>query len=289
MLNVGPDIIIYPGQSNTCGLGIGPFTDNDASHDNCIFQIGRTGDQNMKIIPAKEPLDFWRNTRHGYCMTFARLYAATLLQPGRSIIIIPAACAETTILQWLGIVPGPRTWRLYRNMSARTNLGLSQGGARMVAWIEQQGEADVNIASTPSDPNYSLMPDAATYQARKLDLVDRVRKDFGIFPMVFGMMSPEWVATKPLAPAFEDAIKAVCDLRPLCAWTDTTGLGSNYDVDPTQNPIHFNAAAQEELAHRHFATYCNMLGLTGSHVSPAVAQARLEAIAQFVPNAEPPA
>ncbi|HEY1709586.1 MAG TPA: sialate O-acetylesterase [Rhizomicrobium sp.] len=271
-MTAGPDIIIYPGQSNTSGEGMGSFTDSDPSHDQSIFMVGRAPGEDMTIVPARNPLAFWNysNPLHNYGMTFARLYAATLLQPGRSVLLCPVAKGGTSILEWLGLIPSTKP--LYADMAARIGLGLSLSGARIVVWVENHGETDALIASDPIDPNHALMPAAAAYQACKLDYIDKVRADFGVFPMVFGMFSPEWVGNPAsIRGKFETAIQTVCTLRPMCAWTDTTGMESNRDVDPTQAPNHFSAAAQEVMAARHFATYSALLaqiGLAGLGVSP---------------------
>lgn len=266
-LNSGADIILYTGQSNDVGWGIGDFTDSDNSLDGRCFQIGRFFGANMTVIPmvsdtdVVNPLHFWEYDKgRGFGLTFARLYAANILEPGRAVILIPAAHGLTSILQWLGLIAGTGE-PLYSDMAARINLALATPGSRIVAWIENQGETDANIAAIPSDPNHALMPNAATYKARKLDLIDKVRAEFGTFPMIFGLFCDAWVGTNAGRLAFEQAIRDAASERQMCAVTETSGLQSNHDVDPTQFTGHFSAAAQEELAPRHFATYCNLLGL----------------------------
>jgi hypothetical protein len=203
---------------------------------------------------TRNPLQFWEyNEGRGYGVTFARLYAAQF--PSRPIVLIPAAHGQTSILQWNGKMAGPP---LYDDMAARIGLALSIPGSRITGWIENQGETDANLALDTSNPNHYLMPDAATYLTEKLYLIDRVRADFGTFPMVFGGFSHEWMGTNTTRLAFEAAVKQAASERDLCAFTDTTGVLSNYDADPTQWVGHFSGAGQEDMAGRHFETFCSL-------------------------------
>ena len=262
-LGAGADVIIYPGQSNTVGYGIGSYTDSDPSNDSRIFQVGRFFGTNMTIIPMANPsntlnpLHFWEyNEGRGYGVTFARLYAARF--PSRPVIIVPAAHGQTSVLQWDGEWP-PGGPPLYADMAARIRLALSIPGSRIVGWIENQGETDANLALNTADPDHYLMPDAATYLANKLTYLDQARSDFGTFPIVLGGFSHEWMGSNATRLAFQAAVQQATTLRDLCAFTDTTGVQSNYDADPTQWSGHFSAAGQEDLAQRHFETFCSLL------------------------------
>jgi hypothetical protein len=287
MVNVGADIIVYAGQSNSVGRGIGPFCDSDASHDGRCFQVARAPGIDKTIIPMSAPLQAWGydEAQHGHGVTFARLYAASLLQPGRSVIIVPAACGATSILQWLGLAEG-NGYPLYGDMATRIRTALAAGGllSRIVAWVEHQGESDIAIARDPSDPCHRLMPDALAYRARKLDLIDRVRSDFGMFPMLFGTYSDAWLPGDAIKLSFTDALIDACDARLFCVPVSASGVEANSQVETGQNPVHFSAVGQEELARRHFAAYCQMLGLTGIKQYPSVAQARIETIAALILN-----
>jgi hypothetical protein len=262
-MSLGPgfDIIIYAGQSNEVGRGIGPWTDSDPSNDGAIFQVGRWGADDMTIVPMAAVLQFWSqsNTGHGHGITYARLYAAQRLEVSRQVLLVPAADGGTSILQWLGLIQGNGN-DLWGDMAARIAFALGQpGNNRIVAWVEHQGETDIVIALNPSDPNHALMPDAMTYQARKLDLIDKVRSAFGTFPMTFGLFAPGWIANNPVKASFQAALAAVCAQRPLCATVDTSWLSDNHMVDPSQTAIHFSAAAQETLAVRHAAALAALL------------------------------
>lgn len=262
----GYDIIVYPGQSNTTSQGVGVFTDSDPSFDGSCFQVGRFFPNRMQIIPMSDPLQpinplhWWSRlpTCRPYGVTFAREYAKRYLATGRSVGLVPAAKTGTSILQWMEIIASPVP--LYDNMADEINLFLSQPGVnRIVAWVENQGESDVLIANDPDDPRHVYMDSADTYLARKLDFIDRARSDFGIFPMLFGLFSDDWLPCDPMKLAFEDAIRSAAASRPLCAATRTRGVQSNTAVDPAEAPNHFSNAGQEDMAQRHFAAFNDLL------------------------------
>lgn len=220
----------------------------------------------MQIIPMADllqpinPLQWWSrvSTCRSFGVTFAREYAKRWLAPGRSVGIVPAARDGTSILQLLELASSPVP--LYANMADEINLLLSQPVEnRIVAWVGNLGEPDVLIANDPDDPRHDLMDSAETYLARKLDLIDRVRSDFGIFPMVFGLFSDDWLPGDPMKLGIEDAIRSAAASRPLCIATETAGIQSNTAVDPAQMPNHFSNAGQEDMAQRHFASFNNLL------------------------------
>ncbi len=249
----GWDILVYPGQSNTVGHGSGSYVDTNPSMDNKIFQVGRASPNNLLAIPAVQPLQFWNNatsTLIGYGLSLARYYTFNYLAPTRSLIIVPAAHDTTSVMDWLGVGASDI---LYPDMATRINycLGLRGEVNRIVGWFEQQGETDVVIAETPSDPRHNLMPDADAYVPYKEQLIDRFRGDFGsTIPMFFGGFADTFIANHAQAASFETAIGTAAAARTACYTVDTTGLPSSVG-----DSVHFSAAGQQTLAQRHFAAY----------------------------------
>lgn len=276
----GYDIIVVAGQSNAVGKGIGdgenpgPTADGE---DAKIFQIGRFGGNNMLLMPASEPLQFWKNNRSegkGFAMPFARYYAQYLIQASssRNIIIVPAAHGETSVLQWLGLMTTDGNSDqdiLWHDMEQRVDAALSMptdGQNRVIAILWQQGEQDVGFAIDPNDPNHAQMPDANTYHDQLTTLVQRFRgESWGTqIPFITGEMARPWLAGTPKQPtkdAFTAAIKTVDSEQAHMHFVDSSGLGVDNDADPSLGLIHFNAQAQGILGQRYFQTYHDMMHL----------------------------
>jgi hypothetical protein len=221
-----------------------------------LFQLGHSPGP-LAIIPAAPKLLFWNNegSRRGLGLTLARLYAKHRLETNRLVLIVPAAMGETSILQWLGMIEGNGT-SLHPDMKARVEYALSlPGNHRVLGWFEMQGESDIHAVRKYHSPNHALMPDDATYEARKLDLIDRVRTDFGTFPMLFGGYSDGWLARSPVKRRVWKALINAAAARDLCMTVSCSGLSDNSSIDPKARPVHYSAQAQEVLAHRFFAAY----------------------------------
>lgn len=266
----GNDIVLSIGQSNELGHGLGPYITPSVAFDSRIFQIGRfknqsgSIDHDMKIIPATDALEYWdinpaTQTAHGHAMSFCRLYAATFLPPGRNVLIVPAAHGGSSVLEWLQIVTNDEGQHLYDDFGVRANLALAQPGFnRIVACLDFQSEQDVAYADNDRLPNHDLMPDAEVYRARKTELVDRIRADFGMFPWFLGLDCDAWLPGDPIKAAFAQMIRDVAASRALLAVCETAGVESNIAVDPLENPVHFSAAGQEVLAQRLIAGFTAM-------------------------------
>lgn len=256
---IGPgyDILIYPGQSNTVGVGQGSWTGPDTSNDSVIFQIGR-GDDDMTVIPISDPLDFYTTSIHSFGTSLARYYAGNLLESGRNVLIVPAAYSGTSILEWLGVLTPPAP--LYSDMSDRINLGLSQSGGinRIIGWFENQGETDVLYAQNPDAGAHHLMPDAKTYYNYKLQYINQVREDFGIFPMFFGLYSQGWLLGDPVKTSFEAVLNLISSTQPFCKSVSSMNIQDNSSIDSTFNPVHYSAQGHEQLAARFFNEFQSM-------------------------------
>jgi hypothetical protein len=103
-------IIIFSGQSNEVGRGLGDFTEPGSENDGRIFQVGRWNNANMTIIPLNDrKLQFWNRPNHGSSRSVLRYYARPeygLLNESDTIVGVPVAKAGTSILQWLQLVGG---------------------------------------------------------------------------------------------------------------------------------------------------------------------------------------
>jgi hypothetical protein len=251
-MTAGYDIMILPGQSNSVGQGIGAFKDTPNTWDRRIFQIGRNPGVDMTLVPLGTHLQYWQPGRHGHGRSLARYYAE-ILDVDRKLCVIPAAYCGTSILQWLQLVDDGIG--LYDDMAARVNVALNLPGTnRIIGWFEHQGERDITLAGHPVMSWHSLMPDAATYQARKLDLIDKVRSDFGTFFMSFGLYT-RGLGTQvggTLVADFETSIRNVTALRPKTHAVDVSDLADNSSVDPSETCAHLTARSQEYAAKRHF-------------------------------------
>lgn len=263
-MSTGFDILIFPGQSNTVGRGIGTFVNGDPSNDSKIFQVARTPNADMTIIPAARPINYWNfetDAVHGYELSLCRAYADNILAPGRKVLIVPAAETGTSILEWLGVIQRTHDSQfLYSDMIARVNVGLGVSGSVIIGWFEAQGETDLQYAQDPTIIYNSQMPDAATYLTRKLQFIDQVRADLGTFPMLFGLFAPGWQYGDLTKAAFLAAIQTAAASRTQCGYVDSLDCQDNSSVDPLNNLIHFSTPGQEEMARRYYREYCLMKG-----------------------------
>jgi hypothetical protein len=246
----GFDILLYPGQSNTVGIGTGAYIDPSSSvNDYRIWQVGLFAPNNKILIPMAQPLNFPGNAGSvtiGYGISLARYYAARYLKRDRQLVIVPAAKSGTSILQWLNVISST----LYADMAASISVCQNLTGTnRIVGWFECQGEADINTANDDMDPDHALMPDAATYLTRKLQYIDLVRADYGAaFPMFFGLFTDGLLlGNRPLVLEFEQAIQDAADQRSLCY--TVSGAGLDYVS------LHYSAQGQQDLAVRLFDAY----------------------------------
>lgn len=253
-LGPGSDILLIVGQSNSTNRGVGSFSQSDTTNDAVLKQVGRYGTKNMKIIGAPQGLQFFTNyAGHGYGLSLMRYYAAEKLEAGRDLIAIPGACGSTSVLQWLGLITGTGD-DLYGDLTARVNLALSQPGTNQIIGITMHLlESDITIARKPTDPNHSLMPDAATFEARMLDFIDQLRTDFGgSVPISFGLATAAWLSGDATKTAFENVVRDLPNQRSNCFVIETHDLPDNSVIDIAQNNIHFCAQAHETLAVRHY-------------------------------------
>lgn len=250
----GWHIHVYAGQSNETENGLGPCGDTTNAYDSRIFQVGRVGGDNMKIVPAVRPLDYWSGGGgRGAGLSRARLYIQNgHLPDGYNLLIIPAAKGGTSVLYWDGTAPDPDGDDLWGDMIARTNIGLALTNATVTMFVWRQIETDVQIAQF-NGPLHYLIPDAHAWYVRSLALMDRVRAAFGPCPIVYTHPTKDFDPGLQLKANFMDALRALAAARPRCCVSDTADLGTN-ELYGT-NGIHFNGASEEIIAARNIMDY----------------------------------
>jgi hypothetical protein len=277
----GYDIIVVAGQSNAVGVGLGPFADplENESIDGKIMQIGRSGPDDMRLIPVGnvvngvkfDGLQHWGAhhgaTANGFALSFARHYVHDELAPSRSVVIIPAARGGTSILEWLGEgAPNHKAsppLPLYSDMIARVRAALALPGEnRVVAFLWHQGEADANLSSIPSAQSATGMT-PRVYEEDLAGLIKKIRKDIpGAYPIVMGMLTPDWIPRGPngagIKAQIEQAIRNVAAQEGMAGVASSDGLLSNYAAGASPSPVqkvHFSAAAAVELGRRYYETW----------------------------------
>jgi len=246
------DIIVVAGQSNAEGVGLGATVD-DTSNDDKIFQVGRVGEDNMKVIPAKDPLQSWSypNNAVGFAMSFAREYAKTLA-PNHRVLLVPVAYGGSSILVW------EKSQNLYTDMKARVMAAIqSKPGSKVVAFLWHQGETDM-IFINGKNPN---MPNAKFYGAKLVEFLVNVRTDFPsspIFPIIMGEPVPSWFKRKSARCKVMKEIKSIAKQGHELYFAGADGLKSNVEdgVSNDENQgIHFSAKAQTQYGKKYFKVF----------------------------------
>ena len=273
----GFDIIIVAGQSNAIGYGKGPYEDLQIPNEQSqIFQIGRGGSNDGKIIPAHEQLDHWSklkdNTGVGFAMTFARQYARKLRAPNRRILLVPAAHNGTDILLWS--VPRsleePTLYtKLYFDMILRTRSALQASAAvpqrnRVVAVLWHQGEANLSaMIRNQLSESGKTVPNPAAYEPRLVQLIQSLRKEFSErLPFLMGQVMPDSDADHPIRKEFDQRLETLAKRIPCVAFVSSNGLKSNSDFDPAlKDGDHFSAKSMVEFGRRYFNAYVAMVEL----------------------------
>ena len=290
----GYDIIIVAGQSNAVGIGRQTisFSSEDTKNDILIFQFDRPdhlpGSREtataMQVVPATDHLQFWGldpsqefnfgsgNKFQGFGMPFARLYAKKFLQPGRKVLIVPAAMGGSSISLWLGLHPASAAvWEyastnLYPDFKMRVDaaLALPGGENRIVALLWHQGETDITFSTL--DPHPEGMNDAQTYRSRFILLMTKIRQEYPstqLYPIIAGEVVSGWQPNAATVTAKANFANMMIDLvqnppsvlAPF-GFVRSSGLNSNYEVDSgTNDPIHFSSASLVSLGGRYFNLY----------------------------------
>lgn len=281
------DVIVVAGQSNAVGRGLGPYEESAADLNGMsrVYQLGRIAGDNMKIIPATEPLQHWgqrRGTsidRKGFAYHFALRYASKL-PPGRKVLIIPAAQGSTSILQWDDIVqpdarnpfkhgPMQDSTVLYDDMLMRIKYVLAKNpGSKVVAVLWSQGETDVLEIANPRNDIHEYMSNSLIYQRKLEELLSRLRTALSsqeCFPFLVAEFARSWAPLNGRAEGLQAknevtaAIKQAVASDPCktSALVSSAGIGVNTD---RPNDPHYSAAGAMLLGDRFYSEFERIAG-----------------------------
>lgn len=276
----GYDIVVVAGQSNAIGYGQLPafeapellgLTEDPTHPCSRVCQLGRAGVnehtsvEDLKVLPAVNPLDHVNSGKIGFAMTYAKRLS-TLLPANRKVLIVPVALGGTSILYWS---PGVKTFDkegreifLYNNMISRVNSALQMEGKsnRIVAFLWQQGEADIKIASSPNHALHASMPNEDVYYQKLTRLHTNLRRDLpntNCFPILMGLPSPDWVNS--IKARFESKIMQVANEQNCTGLIPATGLRSNAALDGViedgEDTEHFSGQSQINLGEKYFSLF----------------------------------
>lgn len=248
--DIGYDIIIAWGSSNTVGYGAGLDAIANAPHPR-VFQYPSIGDSLNTIIPAVDPL-FHRDpvasmaNRTGYVFTFAKQLAG--ITPGnRRILILPVA---ESFQQTVGFASD--RWNpgndLFNDTVTRANL-LATGNNRVIAFTNAQHGAD----------SVAFGANEAEWIKRYVDFYREMRalvKTAASAP-AFTIGVPD--SRRPLDGGIhgtrETTLANLKNSVPLHYYVSGAGLPAEADN------IHYSRVAQLQLGYRLFDTYASHLAI----------------------------
>ena len=237
------DVFLVAGQSNTLnGCCRDPSIQKE---DSLIVQLGRFDNDNLKVIPAREPLAHHnaKPNRIGFAMTFAKLYKEKYLKEGRKVLLIPTGHGGTGFIDnhWN---PGDD---LYEDALMRVNYVFDKypkSELKGILW--QQGEKDVNQKSDH-------------FRADLDTMIVEIREDIKVAdlstPFLMGGMVPYWVDQKKRREVQQRHIRKTSERH------DNVWYVSPYDPftikkdDNKDDEIHYDAKGQVELGNRYFKVY----------------------------------
>ncbi len=227
-------VILIAGQSNT-HYGFG-FNKNEVENKTRIKQLGRFGDNNMKIIDALSPLDHHtkKKDRIGFGITFAQQLESDFKQS--NILIIPCGYEGTGFID--------NRWNkdddLYNDAVNRVRNVLEEfPNSELTAILWHQGEKDVN------NPNYKKQLD---------DFIIDIRNDLNAdsIPFILGGLVPYWVKKEKKRIIIQEVIKNTVRRHYNIGFADTE---FPFVIDKPDNNFeqkHFSADGQKELGKRYF-------------------------------------
>ncbi|MGG6281781.1 sialate O-acetylesterase [Leptolyngbya sp. AN03gr2] len=236
------DIILAVGQSNAVGNGRGILPEDRVTTPG-IFQRSLNGVDLGQISPAANPLRFAANNPDlvGFVYDFAKLHHATITEPGRGTMIVPAADNGTGFSdnQW-----NPGNSKYNAAVNATNQLIAQNPQNRIVAIVWLQGETDfVNNMSS------------SLYQTRLDAMIDAMRTAItgaANVPFIAGEMVPEWIES-----VNSQGIQTVTDTLPARRRLTAT-VSSRYPFTLFGNAndiIHYHAVSQRELGRRYFERF----------------------------------
>ena len=234
---VSYSIILVAGQSNT-HYGFG-FNQNIYQPKSSIMQLGRFGDNNMKIIEAIDPLDHHtkKSDRTGFGLTFAKNIVKDF--PENNVLIIPCGYEGTGFID--------NRWNknndLYNDAVNRCSMVLNDfPKSKLLAILWHQGEKDVG------NPNYKKQLDRFIVDIRNDLKADSV-------PFILGGLVPYWVKIKQERTIVQEIIKNTSKRHYLVGFADPE---NPFLIDKPDNNFekkHFSAIGQKELGKRYFIEF----------------------------------
>lgn len=266
----GYDIILGAGQSNGRGAAMaapGAWPPRYPADRNLsrILQVNEFRPGHIELRPGHvDPLNELPETnwlRVGPLVTFARRYAAEVLERRRKIIIVPAAVSGSSILQWQNepVAFVPETPFSYFNRLIRWALWAYRldGENRFVGTVIHNGETDCIWATQ----RRKVMPNADKFRRLEVDLVRRINARLGTeIPTTLGEMSRSWAPDETpegrrMKDLFVSATKEAARRLPRTAFVQSGGLLSNYEAGRSPSvgeKIHFCAEAMIQMGSRDF-------------------------------------
>lgn len=237
------DIFPVLGQSNAYnGLAIDSILDKP---NDLIFQLGRYGANDMKIIPAKDPLEHHvpANNRNGFAMTFAKLYLQNYWQVNRRVLIIP--CAENSssfrFKRW------NKGDTLYNDAVSRIKYVLQKyPGSKVKAILWHQGESDVYWGR-----NYTVLLD---------NFIKNIRNDIRVdagdsLPFILGGFVPYWSERSQDRRIVDSVIRETPLRLSRIGYANPSLPFVISKPDNKVDDIHFDAVGQREMGRRYFQEY----------------------------------
>jgi hypothetical protein len=239
------DVILLIGQSNTCsGRGFDPKLDTTNS---LVFQLGRYEENNLKIIPAKEPLSNLSldSAKIGFATTFSNLYIRNgYLKSGRKLLLIPCGKGGTGFIshEW------NRGDTLYKDAVRRAKgvLALNTRN-KLVCILWHQGEQDV--AWRP----YQKTLDGFINSIRN-DIVGNIN-----VPFILGGMVPYWTEKSEWRIKQQSIISNTPLRDKFTGYADPNLPFLIKKVDDEVDMVHYDAIGLRILGVRYFNEYCRII------------------------------
>ena len=239
-----PKIILVAGQSNTCaGIGMDPSKDFGIEG---IYQLGRFGNQNFRVIPAEEPLQHYTKSEEkiGFALTFAK-HLFDHFQKEEDIIIVPCGYGGTGFID--------QRWNksndLYKDAVNRVNFLTNKYPlAEVVAILWHQGEKDANEGNT------HYMEDLDQF-------ITNIRLDLGNenLPFILGGMVPYWTNKSASRLVYQEIIKNSTLRHVNLRYADPNLPFVIDKMDNSIDEIHFNAEGQRILGERYFEQFLSII------------------------------
>lgn len=236
------NVLLIAGQSNThYGNGLDPNLDSPMSE---IKQLGRFGEDDMKIIDAIEPLQHhtMQSNKIGYSLTYAKLIHEYLKET-KEIIIIPCGFGGTSFQA--------NHWNqdnvLYNDAIKRVKHVMSNNpGSKLVSILWHQGESDVGNSN---------------YQKNLDDFIVNIRNDLEAesVPFILGSMVPYWVNQRDSRKNQQVIISSSIDRHDYIGYADPESPFVIQKNDNTVDQVHYDAKGQRELANRYFEQFVKLI------------------------------